>query len=74
MQGYFILLNREEMLLALRFLVSEFRENEIALALAPSRYCLRLCVTVVELRKQERMSIHISSLHTNMALWHLHMR
>jgi hypothetical protein len=38
MQGYFILLNREEMLLALRFLVSEFRENEIALALAPSRY------------------------------------
>ena len=35
---------------------------------------LRLCVTVVERREQERMSIHISSLHTNMALWYLHMR
>jgi hypothetical protein len=35
---------------------------------------LRLCGTVVELREQERMSIHISSLQTNMALWYLHMR
>lgn len=29
---------------------------------------LRLCLTVVKLRKQERMSINVSSLHTNMTL------
>jgi hypothetical protein len=36
------------------WLEREFRENERALALAPQGIRLRLCRTVVELRKQEK--------------------